>query len=673
MKDIPIADVRNFALLGHTGSGKTQLLDAVLFKLGINDRLGSPADGTSFADWSDEEKARKISIWAKPFYATYPTNGRKIRLAMLDTPGYADFYGQVVAASAVADAALLCVDAVAGVQVGTYRMWRRCEQLGTPCGIVVTGLDRENADYNKILETLQRLWGVRCIPVVVPAPGGQSVTDALGGLDLPAAAERARTALIEAAAETSDALTEKYLAGEALSADELAGGLRAAVNQRKLIPVFATVAKAGTGIQELLAGITRLFPSPADRPVRDAAGQAVATAPEAPFCGLVWRAVNDPFIGQLTFVRVYGGTLKPDSEIYDASRQTRERIGALLAINGRKQEPMPEAHAGDMVALAKLKATVLNDSLCASGQTITFAPIKFPAPVMAVAVTPKTQGDEDKLGTGLHRATDEDPTLKVERNAETHEMILSGMGDIHLDVVLKRMKARSNVDVLLSIPKVAYKETITGKGEGHYKHKKQSGGRGQFGEVYLRVEPLKAGDPEWFVDDVVGGSIPGNFMPAVRKGLEEGLTRGVLAHCPVVHTKVSVYDGSYHEVDSSEISFKIAGMRAFSDAMAKAKPVLLEPIMKLKVLFPDQYMGDITGDLNHKRGRILGMGAEDGMQFITAEVPQAETFKYASELRSITHGRGSFEMEYLRSDVVPQHIAQKVIAEAQKHKAEEED
>ena len=671
MKDIPIADVRNFVFLGHTGSGKTQLLDALLFKLGVNDRLGSPADGTSMPDWNDEEKARKISIWAKPFSATYAADGKKIRLVMLDTPGYADFYGQLVAASAVADAVLLCVDAVAGLQVGTHRAWRLCEKLGLPCGIVVTGLDRENADFPAMLKTLHDAWGNKCVPAVLPAPGGQGLVSVLGSAALAGEAEQARTAFLEIAAETSDVLTEKYLGGEALSPAELATGLRAAVNRRTLFPVFATAAKAGLGLPELLAGLAQLFPAPADRPVQDAAGQPVAVGPEAPFCGLVWRTINDPFSGQLTLLRVYGGTLKPDSEIYDASKQSRERIGSLLALNGRKQEPMPEAHAGDIVALAKLKTTVLNNSLCASGHSITFAPIKFPPPVMAVAVMPKTQGDDDKLGTGLHRATDEDPTLKVGRNPETHEMILSGMGDIHLDVVLKRMKARSNVEVVLSTPKVPYKETINGKGEGHYKHKKQSGGRGQFGEVYLRVEPLKPGDTEWFVDDVVGGAIPGNFMPAVRKGLEEGLTRGVLAHCPVVNVKISVYDGSYHEVDSSEISFKIAGLRALSDALAKAKPVLLEPIMKLKVLFPEQYMGDITGDLNHKRGRILGMGTEDGLQFIEAEVPQAETFKYASELRSITHGQGSFETEFLRHDVVPQQIAQKVMAEAQKHKTEE--
>ena len=673
MKDIPIADVRNFVFLGHTGSGKTQLLDALLFKLGVNDRLGSPADGTSMPDWNDEEKARKISIWAKPFSATYAADGKKIRLVMLDTPGYADFYGQLVAASAVADAVLLCVDAVAGLQVGTHRAWRLCEKLGLPCGIVVTGLDRENADFPAMLKTLHDAWGNKCVPAVLPAPGGQGLVSVLGSAALAGEAEQARTAFLEIAAETSDVLTEKYLGGEALSPAELATGLRAAVNRRTLFPVFATAAKAGLGLPELLAGLAQLFPAPADRPVQDAAGQPVAVGPEAPFCGLVWRTINDPFSGQLTLLRVYGGTLKPDSEIYDASKQSRERIGSLLALNGRKQEPMPEAHAGDIVALAKLKTTVLNNSLCASGHSITFAPIKFPPPVMAVAVMPKTQGDDDKLGTGLHRATDEDPTLKVGRNPETHEMILSGMGDIHLDVVLKRMKARSNVEVVLSTPKVPYKETINGKGEGHYKHKKQSGGRGQYGEVYLRIEPMKAGTEEWFVDGIVGTSIPRNFLPAIEKGLVDGMTRGAVAGYPVVNTMVTVYDGSSHDVDSSEIAFKIAARTAFKDGMTKARPVLLEPIMNIRVTIPGEFMGDCTGDLNHRRGRIMGMESEDGMQVIVAEVPQAEVFKYSSELRSMTGGRGSFELSFNRYEVVPSNVAQKVIAEAAKNKQAEEE
>ena len=676
MKDIPITDVRNFVLLGHTGSGKTQLLDAILFKLGVNDRLGSTAEGSSMADYTDEEKEKKISLWAKPFAGTYKSNGRNVRLIMLDTPGYADFYGQVVGASAIADAALIAVDAHAGLQVGTTRVWRRCEQLGTPCGIVITGIDRENTDFHKALESIQAIWGAKCVPVVLPTADGKRVADVLAG-DVPAevaaAVEKAKTALIEAAAETSDALTEKYLGGETLTAAEIAAGLRVAVAQRKLIPVFVTVSKADIGVKELLDGIVRFFPAPAERVWKDAAGNVVETKADAPFSALVWRTVNDPFIGHLVFLRVMGGTLKPDTEIYNSTKQIKERIGALQSFNGRKPETLAEAEAGDIVALAKLKGTVLNDTLCAPGKTIEFAPIKFPNPVMAYAVAAKTQGDEDKIGTGLHRITEEDPTIKLERNAETHELILAGMGDIHLDVTLKRMKARSNVEVVLSTPKVPYKETITSRGEGHYKHKKQSGGRGQYGEVYLRVEPRKVGDEEWFVDDIVGGAIPGNFVPAVRKGLEEALLTGVLAHCPVVNAKVSVYDGTYHDVDSSEIAFKIAARRAFSDGMQKARPVLLEPIMKITVMFPDQYMGDITGDLNHKRGRILGMGAEDGMQVITAEAPQAELFKYSSELRSITGGRGSFEMEFLRYDIVPSNIAQKVIAEAEKHKKHEEE
>ncbi len=676
MKDIPITDVRNFVLLGHTGSGKTQLLDAILFKLGVNDRLGVTAEGSSMADYTDEEKDKKISLWAKPFAATYKGAGKPVRLIMLDTPGYADFFGQVVGASAIADAALIAVDAHSGVQVGTTRVWRRCEQLGMPCGIVITGIDRENTDFSKALESIQALWGAKCVPVVLPAADGKSVCDVLAGnapADLADAAEKSKTALIEAAAETSDALMEKYLGGETLSAEELSAGMRAAMLQRKLIPVFVTVSKADVGVKELLDGVVRFFPSPAERTWKDNKDNAIESRADAPFCAQVWRTVNDPFIGHLVFLRVFGGTLKSDSEVYNSTKQVKERIGALQTFNGRKVEALAEASAGDIIALAKLKGTGLNDTLCAAHQTLEFAPIKFPNPVMSYAVAAKNQGDEDKVGTGLHRIAEEDPTIKLVRNVETHEQILSGMGDIQLDVALKRLKARSNVEVALSTPKVPYKETITARGEGHYKHKKQSGGRGQYAEVYLRVEPLKAGETEWFVDDIVGGAIPSNFIPAVKKGLDEALLTGVLAHCPVVNTCVAVYDGTYHDVDSSEIAFKIASRRAFSDGMMKAKPVLLEPIMKITVMFPDQFMGDITGDLNHKRGRILGMGAEDGMQVITAEAPQAELFKYSSELRSITGGRGSFEMEFLRYDIVPSNIAQKVIAEAQKHKKQEED
>jgi elongation factor G len=342
-------------------------------------------------------------------------------------------------------------------------------------------------------------------------------------------------------------------------------------------------------------------------------------------------------------------------------------------VNGKKTESVQTATAGDVVALAKLKATGTNDTLCAAGGTTTMPVISFPNPVMALAVSPRTPGDDDKIGVGLHRVAEDDPTVRVERNTETKEMILAGMGDIHLDVVVNRMKKRSNVEVVLSTPKVPYKETVTGRAEGHYKHKKQSGGRGQYGEVYLRVDPLPDGDKEWFVDGIVGTCIPRNFLPAIEKGLLDGMARGALAGFPVVNTRVTVYDGSHHEVDSSEVSFKIAAGRAFTDGVLKAKPVLLEPIMHVKVSAPDKYMGDLTGDFNHRRGRILNVGAEDGLQVVEAEVPQAEIFRYASELRSITHGQGSFEAAFARYDVVPGNVAQRIIAEAQKRMHPEEE
>lgn len=673
MKDIPVADVRNFVLVGHTGSGKTSLLDALLFKFGVNDRLGNPGDGTSMADWSDEEKNRKISIWAKPFDGVWrPKSGTPTRFVMLDTPGYADFVGQLTAASSVADSAVLTVDATAGIQVGTTRAWKRCEALNMPRAIVVTGLDKENADFDGIVASLQDVWGAaRCVPVVYPAADGKSVVDVLASSE--DRAEEIKMALTDAAAESDDALIEKVLNGDTLTADELASGLRGAVAQAKFVPIFAVAARQSIGLDELLQGLTRLMPSPLDRTVKDADGNEVSAAADAPLVAQVWRSINDPFVGQLTLARVWGGTLKADSEVYNATKGQKERVGMIYFINGKKQETVPEAQAGDVVALAKLKVTTLNDTICATGKDIKMSEIVFPNPVVSFAVTPKNQGDEDKLGQGLHRVAEDDPTITVGRNDETHELIISGMGDVQLDVAVERMKARSKVEVNLHTPKVAYKETVTALGEGHYKHKKQSGGRGQYGEVYLKIAPMKEGLEHWFVDGIVGTCIPRNFLPAIEKGLVEGMTRGAVAGYPVVNTMVTVYDGSAHDVDSSEVAFKIASSRAFRDGMSKAKPVLLEPIMTIKVMVPDQYMGDCTGDLNHKRGRILGMGAEDGMQVITAEVPQAEIFKYSSELRSMTGGRGSFEMEFARYDIVPANVAQKVVAEAAKNKQAEEE
>jgi elongation factor G len=679
MKGIPIAGVRNFALMGHTGSGKTSLLDVMLNILGTADRIGSVDDKTSMADWTPEEQEHGISIWAKPFDGVYTAaSGKQRRFVMLDTPGYADFIGQLTAAASVTDAALIVVDAVSGIQVGTNRAWRVCENRNLPRGIIISGLDKPDADFNQALSAVKALWGdSRCVPVVLPTSDGKSEVDILNTpkeavpADMAETVKAVRDHLIELAAETDDTLMEKYFDGVELTADEFSDGLRKSVHEAHLIPVFAASAKTHIGVKETMDSISRLFPSPEDYPVTCADGHEVATGESEPFAGLVWRSVNDAFTGQLTFMRIYRGSLKPNTEVLNTVKGEKERIGSMFFVNGKKQTDCQEAKAGDIVALPKLKNTFLNDTLCSPADPITFKTIEFPNPVAAYAVEPKTKGDEDKIGTALHRAADEDPSIRIERNNETHETILWGMGDMHLDVTLERIRHRSKVEITHHTPKVAYKETITASGEGHHKHKKQSGGRGQYGECYVRIFP--SSDEEWFSNKIVGGAIPGNFIPACQKGFIEGMAKGPLVGAEVINVKVELYDGSYHEVDSSEVAFKIAAARALHEAIEKAKPVLLEPVMTMKVTVPDEYLGDITGILNTKRGRILGMGTEEGMQVITAEVPQAETFRFCSELRSITGGRGSFEMEFARYEQVASNIARKVIAAAQTDRQTEED
>ena len=676
MKNVPIENVRNFALMGHTGSGKTSLIDSMLFKLGQAERMGSPENGTSIADWTDEEKAHQISIWAKPFDGVYTAASRKIRrLVMIDTPGFADFIGQMIAAAEVADAALLTVDASSGIQVGTRRAWKACEKRNLPRGIAITCLDKDDVDFDATLAQIKERWGdERCIPMVLPASDGKAI-DVLNcsDADVPdELKERVKTIkdhLIELAAETDDKLIEKYFEGEELTADEFSEGLRKSVHDAHLIPVFATSVKTDQGVKETMDSICRLFPSPHDYPVNCAEGNRIDAGEDQPFSGQVWRCFNDPFIGQMTFVRIYSGTLKPGMEIHNATKNHKEKVGAVLYVDGKKTVEAQEAKAGDIVALTKLKHTFLNDSLCDPGKEIEFAPIVFPSPVTAYAVEPKNKADADKIGTALHRAAEEDPSIRIDHNVETHELVLWGMGDMHLGVTLEHIKNRSGVDLLHHTPKVAYKETITGSAEGHYKHKKQSGGRGQYGECYVRVRPRDPSDENWFLNKIVGGVIPGSFVPACEKGFLEGLGKGPLVGAKVINLQVELYDGSYHDVDSSEVAFKIASSRALHDAIEKAHPVLLEPIMHVKVLIPDSFMGDVSGLLNTKRGRILGMGPEDGLQAIEAEAPQAELFKFCSELRSLTSGRGSFEMKFDRYEQVPAHVASKIVEAAKEEKA----
>lgn len=677
MQNIPVADVRNFALMGHNGSGKTTLTDALAHQLGINDRMGRVDNGSSVSDFTDEEKARKISIFANSFSGEYEYGGKTHSIVFTDTPGYMDFYGQVIAAARIAEMGVIVVDAGSGVQVGTRRAWKCCDQNQVKArAIVVTGLDKENTRFDETLEGLRKAFGDVCVPVVLPASESHEMVDVLSEEPPPDAVAgpvaEARNGLIEKAAETDDALIEKFLEGESLTREEIDSGLVAAVADGALVPVFACLPLKASGLDEFLNGMCRFCPSPERKAYHDKDGHAIDPSPEAPFAGLVWRNVIDPFVGQLSFVRVLGGTLKPDVEVLNTVAEKKEKIGGLLRVNGKKQAPVESATAGDIVAVPKLKATHVNHTLADPAKPVVCEPIRFPNPVMFMAISAHTQADEDKLGTALARVCEQDPTLRVEHNTETHEIVLQGLGDVHIDVAVNLMKSQSNVQVDLATPRIPYRETVTTLGEGHHKHKKQSGGRGQYGEVFLRVEPLPPGDEEWFCNEIVGGAIPHNFIPAVQKGIVEGKQRGSVAGYPVENIKVHIYDGSYHDVDSSEVAFKLAASRALRDAMSKAKPVLLEPIMKVRVTVPEQFMGDINGDLNHKRGRILGMEMEDDMQVIVADVPLAELSRYAAELRSMTGGQGAFEMEFARYDIVPANVTQKIVAEA-KQVAEEED
>ena len=673
MSEIPVSNVRNFVILGHSGSGKTTLTDAVAFKLGLNDRLGLVANGSSISDTAEEEKNRKITIFANSFSANYKQGDNEYKLVFIDAPGFMDFQGQILGALRAAEFAVITVDATSGVQVGTRRAWKACKSEGLSTIIfVVTGLDKENANFSKTIESIRAAFGNNCVPITAPLRP-DTIGNLLDATDLTPDLQATRNCLAEAAAETDETLMEKFFAEGTLSAAETRKGLVKGIMAGDVHPIYATMPLKGLGISELLDSICRLLPGADVRVYKDTDGKDIATDPNSPVVAQVWRTAFDAFLGQLSYIRVISGTMTPGMTLHNVSTDTKETIPALLQVIGKKQTSMVKAGPGDIVAVPKLKNTKTGNSLVAVGTATRLPDIPFPPPVMYMALAAKTQADDDKLSTAIHRLLDCDPTLQYTKDVETKQVILKGLGDVHIDVAVNLMKSQTNVNVELSTPKVPYRETVTAHGDGHYRHKKQSGGRGQFGEVYLRVFPRREGDKgEWFVDKTVGGSIPGNFMPAVLKGVHEGMLAGSVAGFPVQNINVEVYDGSYHDVDSSEIAFKIAGSRALRDGMAKAKPVLLEPVMRLVITIPETLMGAISGDMPHKRGRVLGMeAAEDGVQVITAEAPLAELFKYAAELRSLTGGQGACTIDFARYDVVPPNVAQKIIAEAAKNKKEE--
>lgn len=669
-----VSGTRNFVVAGHSGCGKTSLCDLMLFKAGAVERLGSVDQKTSISDYTLEEQEKQASIYSTPLNCTW--KGKN--LFFIDTPGYAEFIGETIAAMSIADSLLLVVDAVEGLQVGSTRAWKIARRLNTPRFILINRIDRDRADFKTVLTQLQEAYGKTvCVPVTLPVGKEgdfSAVVNVLRDADVPEElaedAAKYKEMLMDTIAESDEALMEKYLEGGELTDEEIATGLYTAIMSGDLVPVYAASTAKDIGVTKLMDSINNLFPNPmTKKKVKLADDSELTLSENGTPLARVFKCVVDPFIGQLTFFKVVSGELKSDSEYFNVNTSTKERLGSILLLNGKNQKNTASLGPGCIGAVAKLKNTHIGNSIGDNGSTKEMPPIVFPNPVMSYAISPAKNGEEDKIAQGLHKLSESDPTVVLKRQDETHEMLLSGMGDQHLAQVVKKLKDQYKVDVKLETPKIPYRETITMNGEGHYKHKKQTGGAGQFAEVFLRIEPSQ--DGYVFENKVVGGNIPKNFIPAIEKGIVETLNVGPLVGCKVENIKVTVYDGKHHPVDSNEMAFKIAGRMAFRDAMAKSKPVILEPIMKVKITVPDDYMGDVTGDLNHKRGRILGMGAEEGMQVVNADVPLVEMAKYATELRSMTHGRGVFKMDFERYEHVPSVIANDIIAKHQSENGED--
>jgi len=681
LADYTIKDIRNIALISHAGSGKTTFSEAVLHNAGASKRFGKVEDGTTVSDYSDDEKERKVSINASILSFKY----ERKHVTIIDTPGYADFIGEVLSTLTAVDASVLLVDACEGVEVGTDKVWGMAKERDIPCFIFINKLDKENVEFSKIANSIKERFGKGCCLTFMPIASGakfkgivdlfsKSSIDGLTGDDKDKAG-KLRDELIEVVAEKNDELLEKYLEGAELTPEEIKKGFKKGVLNREIFPVFCGACLSNIGVKEVFSYMMEILPSPDEVPIKRIVDAKTKEEKElksdvnALFAADVFKSISDPYVGQLTIFRIFSGSLKSDTNFYNATKQSKERFGPLLSICGKEQRPVTEAIAGDIVAVAKLKSTATGDSLCTDKAQVLFPSVVFPEPAISFSVKPKSRSDEDKISTTLQKLTSEDQTFKAKRDEQTKELIVSGMGDLHLDIMINRLKKRFGVDVEVGTPKVAYKETIKKTVKVQNKYKRQTGGHGQYGDVWIQIEPMERGKGFEFVDKIVGGAIPKNYIPSVEKGVLEAMSGGIVAGYPTVDMRVTLYDGSYHEVDSSDMAFKIAGSGAFRKAALDAGPVLLEPIMDVDIVVPDEFMGDVTGNLNSRRGRIQGMDVQGKHQVIKARVPLAEMFKYASELRSMTGGRGSYTMRFSHYDEVPQKIAQGIIAKYEEKRA----
>ena len=666
MASISSDSIRNVVFLSHSSAGKTILSEAAIHISGAISRLGTILDGNTVSDHEPEEIKRQSSVQT----SIVPCDWKNNKINIIDSPGYSDFRGEVMSALSVADSSILVVSASSGVEVGTILMWNLSEEQKLPQCIFINKLERENTDFNAVVDEIIEKFGRKCVPIQIPNGAENSFTKAINLLEKNEDSSDqnfidAKEKLIEVIAETDDDLTLKYLEGEEISSSELLLALNSAVKSRSIIPVLVGSAINEVGVTELLDSIVDLMPSPVESDVRILAEGANDDAVEPKsniLSSFVFKTTADPFVGKLSYVRVYSGVLNSDSSIWNSKQSKNERVGQLYVMVGKEQKPVSELVAGDIGAVAKMASTLTSDTISVKENSIQFKDIFFPEPIHKMAVSPKTKSDLDKITSSLNKIVEEDPSLNLSRNSDTLELLLGGLGDVHIDISLEKIKRKFGVEIESKFPKVAYKETVGNLAKAEYRHKKQSGGHGQFAHVCLEVEPLSRGSGFQFTDKVVGGAVPKEYIPSVEKGCNKAIGNGVISGFPVVDLKVTLYDGSFHPVDSSGICFEIAGEHAFSDCVKQANPVLLEPVMKIAVTVPDLDTGDVISDLNGKRAKILGMEPNgNGTTIINAEAPQAELLRYSMDLRSVTQGRGTFEMEFDHYEDVPAHLFQKLV------------
>ncbi len=670
-------DIRNVAFVGHGASGKTSLVEGILFKAGATKRLGSVDDGTSISDFDPEEKERKTTIDSSILHCSW--QDREINI--IDTPGYPDFISGSIGALNAVETAVIVIAATSGIQVNTQKMWDIAGDAGLARVVVITKMDGDNIDFPALLDSIQNTFGEECLPLMLPVGHGSGFKGVVDIYNLPEEVpgdvigdvDDCREKFLEGIVCVCDDTMEKYLDGQEIEVEKLQGCFTTAVASGSVVPVLCCDNKKGLGVEEIVDVIAKSTPSPEKGLARmcvsvegEGEEKEIEVSKSAPFSAQVFKSITDPFVGKLSFFRVYSGELKGHPEVYNVRTEKNEKIGHMFKTFGKEQQEINGAIPGDIVTISKVEDISVSDTLCDPHVKVKFKDIKFPNPMASLAIEPKSRGAEQKISETLHRLVVEDSTFKVSRDVQTHELVVTGMSNLHLDVILSRLKSRYDIEVESRQPKIPHKETITTKANAQYKHKKQTGGKGQYGEVYLRIEPLERGGGFEFATKIVGGAIPSQYIPAVEKGLRETIAKGILSKNPIVDVKVELYDGSFHNVDSSEAAFKIAASKAFNLAFNDAKPVLLEPVVNIEVTIPSEFMGDITGNLSSRRGRVQGMDSFGDLQVLKASIPMDEVKNYETELKSMTGGRGSYTMELSHYDVVPSHLTQAIIAQAKK-------